>query len=269
MNPPAAVQTSPLLELYEPFFQYLCRLNRAGRVAAGSGKSTGNTGFITAQSVAASRTASARGMHLSTSAVKAELKALLASLQQRAAGDFRLAEQVRKLELPVKFFADSYIADSRLPFAREWNDDRLAFEVNELAGDEKFFDIVEETLRDRSAEATERLAVLYVCLGLGFTGAFPNQPELLRKMMNDIAPRVQHLIDGDPLAPICPEAYQGVDSTNLVKPESNRVVIVGLLFVCFTVAALAAFILMYTDASRAVGGALKAVKLHDPRTVLK
>jgi cytochrome bd-type quinol oxidase subunit 1 len=42
----------------------------------------------------------------------------------------------------------------------------------QLAGDEKFFDLLEETLNDSSEDASERLAVYYTCLGLGFMGMY-------------------------------------------------------------------------------------------------
>ena len=35
------------------------------------------------------------------------------------------------------------ISESSLPFAAQWNQNRLAYERNELAGDEKFFDLLE------------------------------------------------------------------------------------------------------------------------------
>jgi len=150
--------------------------------------------------------------------------------------------------------------------SREWNDNRLAYDHNELAGDEKFFDIVEDTLRDKSSEASERLAVYYVCFGIGFTGAFGSQVELLRKTMNDIAPRIQPLLESDRLGRFCEEAYASVDTTNLIEPESNYLAILGIVFACFTIAALVAFILLYSQARSSLNTALDKVKLHDLET---
>jgi hypothetical protein len=160
--------TASLLELCEPLFQYLCRLNRLGRVIAGS-TGSGNTVFLVKK--AAGPSASRGGLTLTYDSVRTELQALLQEMQRKTKDDYRLKEQFKKLELPLKFFIDSYIVESKLPLAAEWNDNRLAYEHNELAGDEKFLEIVEETLRDKSQEATERLAVYYVCFGIGFTGA--------------------------------------------------------------------------------------------------
>jgi type VI protein secretion system component VasF len=263
-----ATAKSQLLELCEPFFQYLCRLNRAGRLSAASGSTpvAGATALFTrtSEGTLASAGPSARPMQLGFSAARSEVLGILQDITRKAGGDYRLSEQVRQLELPLKFFADSFISESQLPFASEWNNSRLAYEHNELAGDEKFFDIIEETLRDKSPEASERLAVYYQCLGLGFTGAFPNQVELLRKYMNDMTPRVQPWMDKDHLAQVCPEAYRGVDSTNLIPPESNSLVIVGILFACFCVAAFVAFFTLYYQASKSLTTALEVVEQHDP-----
>lgn len=266
-----ATATSPLLELCEPFFQYLCRLNRAGRLAAASGNTpvSGATALFTKSAEGGFAAAGPRPMAMGAAAARSEILRILQDMARKASGDYRLSEQVRQVELPLKFFADSHIAESRLPFAAEWNNNRLAYDHNELAGDEKFFDIIEETLRDKSAEASERLAVYFQCLGLGFTGAFPNQVELLRKYMNDIAPRIQHLMDRDHLAQVCPEAYRGVDTTNLIPPESNNLVIVGILFGCFLVAAFVAFFTLYSQASRSLKTALEVVEQHDPAKSVK
>ena len=42
------------------------------------------------------------------------------------------------------------------------------------------FDLLEETLKESGDDAAERLAVFYVCLGLGFSGIYFQQPEFLR-----------------------------------------------------------------------------------------
>jgi len=259
---------STLLDLCEPFFQYLCRLNRAGRLSAGGNMPVpGGTALFTksAEGGMTPATPGPRPMQLTCNAARVEVLSLLQEIGRKAGGDYRLSEQFRQIELPLKFFADSYIVESKLPFASEWNDNRLAYDHNELAGDEKFFDIVEETLRDKSPEASERLAVYYLCMGLGFTGAFPNQIELLRKYMNDMAPRVQHLMDKDHLSQVCPEAYKGIDTTNLIPAESNSMVIVGILFACFVLATFVAFFSLYSQASKSLGAALQNVEQHDPQ----
>src|SRR5262245_57690520 len=90
-------------------------------------------------------------------ALRAEIVSLLDSVAKRAQEDPLLALQAQRLEMPIIFFVDSIIAESNLRSAAEWHKNRLAYSRNELAGDEKFFDLLDETMNDPSPEATERL----------------------------------------------------------------------------------------------------------------
>lgn len=246
-----------LLELTEPLFQYVCRLNRLGR--RGSSAKPGDTTYLAKSPGAAA--AGAPG--LDEVAIRAEIKALLEEMISKAARDPRLSPQLRKVELPLIFFVDSMIAESRLPFASQWNQNRLAYERQELAGDEKFFDLLEETLKESGEEAAERLAIFYVCIGLGFTGIYFKQPEFLRKTMLGIAPRIRSLVENDPSARLCPEAYQGVDSRNLVEPPSRRMVLVGLVFACFTLAVLISYGVLYREASKNLNHSIQQILQQD------
>jgi type VI protein secretion system component VasF len=241
-----------LLQLTEPLFQYICRLNRIARRSAGP-KPGVDTSFVTLTREAAAAAApamAARGVNLDYSVARSEIKALLEDMMSKAATDLRLSQQARKIELPLIFFVDSMISESSLSFAAEWNQNRLAYDRQELAGDEKFFDLLDETLKENNEDAAERLAVFYVCIGLGFTGIYFKQPEFLRKTMLGIAPRVRHLVENDQNAKMCPEAYEGVDTRNLVQPPSSRMLLVGLVFACFTFAVLISYFIMYRQASK-------------------
>ena len=255
-----------LLQLTEPVFQYICRLNRIARRSAGARRTGDTTTFaaLTREAAAAAApTVSAPGVSLDYSVARSEVKALLEDMMAKAASDARLSQQARKIELPLIFFVDSMISESRLPFAAEWNQNRLAYDRQELAGDEKFFDLLDETLKENGEDAIERLAVFYVCIGLGFTGIYFKQPEFLRKTMLSIAPRVRSLVENDQNARICPETYEGVDTRNLVQPPSSRMVIVGLLFAGFTLAVLISYFVMYRQASRNLNNSIEDVLRQD------
>jgi|SRR5579859_3209452 len=248
-----------LLELTEPIFQYICRLNRIAR--RGPTAKAGDTSFVPKTPAAVA--AAARGAALDDVVARAEIKALLEDMMSKAATDMRLSQQARKIELPLIFFIDSMISEGTLPFAAQWNQNRLAYERQELAGDEKFFDLLDETLKENGEDAAERLAVFYICIGLGFTGIYFKQPEFLRKTMLSIAPRIRHLVENDQTARICPEAYQGVDTRNLVQPPSSRMVFVGLIFACFTAAVLISYIIMYRQASKNLNNSIEEVLRQD------
>lgn len=250
-----------LPELIEPLFQYICRLNRLAR-KSGAGGSTGETALFT-------RAGLSRSATLSYDVVRAEIRALFEDMQQKSAGDFRLNTQFKKLEMPLLFFVDSLIAESGLPFAAQWNQNRLAYDRNELAGDEKLFDLLEEDLKDSSEEASERLAIYYQCLGLGFCGMYFKQPEYLRGKMQQIAPRIRRWLDADEAARICADAYEGVDTRDLTQRPSHKLLVIGIIFLCFTFAALVSYVYLYRQASHELNQSLSEVLKHDLNTAAK
>jgi type IV/VI secretion system ImpK/VasF family protein len=209
-----------LLDLYEDIFQYVCRLNRAAKTPA----------------------------HPDFARVRSEIKDLLERPVRSTASDVRLSNQVKRLELPVLFFIDNLICTSRLKFAPQWAEKRLASERNELAGDERFFDLLEQDLPDTSEEAAERLAVYYVCLGLGFTGMYVTQPEKIRSYMDQIFPRVRQWIDSDPRTKINEEAYRYTDSRVLTEPPSKRILLVAVIFLFVSLSVLIVYYALYAKA---------------------
>jgi len=243
-----------LLELTEPIFQYACRLNRLGRKAGGT--SSGDTSFI-ARSPAAPNVPKLASLDYAV--VRSEVKAMFEDMVAKSNSDIRLNAQIQKMELPLLFFIDSMISESTLPFAAQWNQSRLAYDRNELAGDEKFFDLLEDTMKDSSEDASERLAVFYNCVGLGFSGIYFRQPEYLRKTMLTIAPRIRHLVEADQTAKICPDAYEGIDSRNLVQPPSSRMVFVGILFLCFILSVLITYVFLYRSASKSLSNSMEEI----------
>jgi len=218
-----------LLELCEPLFLYVCRLNRSSR----------------------------KGGHHDLSQVRAEIKVILDDVRSKAASDGRLTELHEKTEMVLIFFVDFMIKESTLPFAREWRE--LAFERKELAGDEKFFDLLDEALADPSAAATERLAVFYTCMGLGFTGIYTGQPEYLRKMMLQCSARIRDKIDSDLMARICPEAYQHVDTSDLVQPPGSKLLGIFITLICLIAVLFVSNIFLFKWSVEDLTNALDAI----------
>ena len=244
-----------LLELAEPLFQYICRLNRLAR-RSGAG-ARGDTVFMT-------KSGPSRASSLDYAVVRSEVKGMIEEFLQKGGQDPRLSSQSKKMELPLIFFLDSMVAESSLPFAAQWNQNRMAYERNELAGDEKFFDLLEAELKESGEDVAERLALFYVCLGLGFTGIYFRQPEYLRKSMLTIAPRIRQWMEGDQMARICPEAYEGVDTRNLVQPPGSKLVFIALLFLCFSLAMIGTYFLLYRQASKDLSSAFEQILQQNP-----
>src|SRR5580704_12792949 len=221
------------LELCEPIFTKVCVLNRLGR----------NQGGL-----------------LQYEQLRLEIEQLLARTQQSAEADPVLRVQWQKLELPMIFFVDSMISESGLAVASTWNRSRLAYDRKELAGDEKFFDLLDETLNDASDEASQRLLVFYTCIGLGFTGWYAGQSEYLRGKMLDISQRIRSAMETDKTVRICPETYLNVDTRDLVQPPASKLGGIAIVFagLCLIVVTVEAYLfhaasLSLTDSLTAIG----------------
>ena len=180
-------------ELAEPLFTYVCRVNRLAR----------------------------KGAEPEMAQVRAELTARLNQIQQQAATDAELKQQFDpegkgKLLLVLAFFADNFVYESALSYANRWQS--LARELyNELAGDERFFDLLDETLADGSEQATDRVEVFYTCMGLGFAGLYTGQHDYLRKKMLEMSARLRKRGMTDDGGRLCPEAYEHVDNSDLIE----------------------------------------------------
>jgi type IV/VI secretion system ImpK/VasF family protein len=226
-----------LLELTEPLFQYVCMLNRIAR----------NPG----------------GEDLTMEALRPAILQIFADMAEQAEERERLATQYRRMEMPLIFFVDSMIAESQLSLAPTWNKNRLAYERNELAGDEKFFDFLDETLAEKGSEADERLEVYYACLGLGFQGWYAGQPEYLRKKMNEASQRIGRVFDPDQRARICPEAYEYTDTRDLVERPGVKLATIAIMFAGFCAIVLAVNFSLFQTASQELASSLREILAHD------
>jgi len=224
-----------LLELCEPLFQHICRLNRSGR----------------------------KGGTFEPTFVRAEIKKLFDDMRRKASEDPTLTSQYDKIEMPLIFFVDFMIKESALPFARQWEE--MAYEHNELAGDEKLFDLLDETLADPSQAATERLAVFYTAIGLGFTGWYTGQPEYLRKKMLEIAARVRGIMDVDEETRICPEAYEHVDTSDLIQPPGMKLLGIFLALIGMSVVVFVANFLLFRTTASGLQDALREIIAHEAK----
>ena len=208
-----------LLEVCEELFQYVCRLNRSAR----------------------------KGAPMEPAMVRSDIKTTLSRVRSKAGSDPLLAQQYDKVERPLIYFVDFMIEESSLPFASEWKGSRLQneyFSVND--GDEHFFDMLDETLRDNSREATERLRVFYTCLGLGFTGFYAGQPEYLRRKMMEMNARLRDIMDTEAGARIVPEAYEHTDTSDLVQPPTRSLVslVIAMCVVLVTLVVTSVYLYM-------------------------
>jgi type VI protein secretion system component VasF len=224
-----------VLELCEPLFKKVCLLNRVGREGASLSSA------------------------IELEKLRFEIKELFADLEKKASAQPGLGVLWQKLELPLIFFADSMIAECGLAVSTAWHHNRLAYERKELAGDEKFFDLLDETLNDPSEEATERLKIFYTCLGLGFSGWYAGQPEYLRGKMLDISHRIRPAMDTDQSTRICPEAYIGVDTRDLIQRPGLSIAAIAIIFVGLCLIVLTVETYLFRAASLSLTDSVTAI----------
>jgi type VI secretion system protein ImpK len=219
-----------LLELCEPLFQYICFLNRSAK----------------------------KGAHPDMGPVESEIEGILADMRQKASTTTGLLEQFEKIELPLLGFVDNMICESQLSFARDWP--RLAAkQKGELAMDEKFFEILGDTMAEKSTSATERLAVYYTCMGLGFTGWHIGNPDELRRLMRQIEPRIRPLTDSEDRTRVTPDAYKSVNGDDLVEPPAAPVTRILIALFGLIIVVLVANGVLYKSRTKKLSQALEKI----------
>ena len=218
-----------LVSLCEPLFQYVCRLNRSA----------------------------AKGCTLPLERVRSDIQRLFEEMRQEASSRPDLTAQYEKIKLPLVFFVDSLIRESDLSFRMDWIP--MACDFNELAGDEKFFELLEIELADASDGAAERLAVYYVCLGLGFTGLHTGEPDVIRRLTSRISGRISRFMDADVRARICPQAYEHTDSRDFTEPPGTKLVGIGIALVGLLIVWFVAYFLLFYSVSNRITGHLDTI----------
>ena len=108
-----------------------------------------------------------------------EITGLLEEARRKASRDLLLEQEFIWMEKPLVFFIDYMVKEGRFPFRTEWWE--LSRNYDELSGDEKFFDLLTETLNH--PDYTNSFALFYVMLGLGFDGVYRYKHDYVEKFM--------------------------------------------------------------------------------------
>ena len=220
-------------ELCEPLFLRICVITRAAR----------------------------QGGNLQFEKVRGDVERVLDQMRSRAMSEQPLRAQYEKVELALLLFVDSAIADSGPPLAEEWNRKRLASERGEPVANDRFWALLDETLRDESAEGTERLAVFYTCIGLGFGRARAADPERARQKMLLCLERLKDTVDGDLHGRLCPDAYRRADTRDLSTPLCQKAIGVGVVLLAGIGVALSILLAVLGVAWLVAGRASDGVKM--------
>ncbi|MDR1468077.1 MAG: DotU family type IV/VI secretion system protein [Spirochaetaceae bacterium] len=110
-----------------------------------------------------------------------------------------LQEAFSVIEKPLVFFIDYMVREGRFSFRYDWQ--ILARSYNELSGDEKFFDLLENTLNDPDAKNATDL--FFVMLGLGFDGIHRKNQAYIQQCMASCAQKAKadFAVLSEPIAP--------------------------------------------------------------------
>ncbi|MCR5084854.1 MAG: DotU family type IV/VI secretion system protein [Succinivibrionaceae bacterium] len=100
--------------------------------------------------------------------------------------------QYSVVERPVIFFLDYTLKEAGFSFSREHRE--LARDFNELSGDEKFFDLLDDCLERN--DDPDVLRLFYTMLGLGFDGCFKRERQTVLSYMQKCAERLRIVADG-------------------------------------------------------------------------
>jgi type IV/VI secretion system ImpK/VasF family protein len=220
-----------LIELCEPAFQYICRLNYIVR----------------------------NGGEIEYTQLRRDVKEILDNIAYKAENDSALNAKYEKVKMPLVFFIDSMVVESGVGCLSQWDSNRLAHDFNELAGDEAFFDYMDRAIEQAGSEDPEVLAFYYICLGLGFTGFYFGQPELLRQKMSIIQPHIHEFGDFDLTSKICPKAYESINTANLVERPTSRILGIAILFVGLTFVVFIAVIMAFRSSAGNLNRAIEEI----------
>lgn len=220
-----------VLELCEPLFQYVCRINRSARKG---------------------------GVH-NLAVVRDEIRGIFNEMFQKSLGTPGLRDQYEKVRLPLVYFVDYMIRGSKLNATGTWKALAEEEEPPIYTGDESFFDPeLNQTMAERGESADERLAVFYTCMGLGFMGYLEGQPQKVREKMREIAARIKGMMDPENAPRICEDAYNA-DTRDLTLPPLKPLMPIVVALVGLIIVLLASNAYLYHTGSKELSQHLKKV----------
>jgi type VI protein secretion system component VasF len=135
--------------------------------------------------------------------LREDIENVLEDARLQASADLGLSREYERVERPLVFFIDFMVKEGNFPFSRDWRE--LGRNYNELSGDEKFFNLLSDALRDTKAHNT--IPLFYTMLGLGFEGAYIQDHKFIEKTMKECAARFPGELDirEEPLVAVATE----------------------------------------------------------------
>ncbi len=172
------------------------------------------------------------GAPITAKSLKGELRRIMEQIRTDCENKPALKRDFERIERPLVFFIDYTIKEGGLPFSADWVE--LARDYNELSGDEKFFDMLSDTLEDPDAKS--RLYLFYLMLGYGFDGCHCGEGDFLERKMRLCATRFPTL---NPVS--AKELFESAGEGGVRMPHPRRM----LAFVTFVAVVFAALSLAF------------------------
>jgi type VI protein secretion system component VasF len=108
-----------------------------------------------------------------------DIMGLMMEAGKKSRRDPRLEREFIWIEKPLVFFIDYMVKEGRFAFRDDWRE--LSRNYNELSGDEKFFDLLNETLN--YPDFNNSFILFYSMLGLGFDGVYRYNRKYIEQCM--------------------------------------------------------------------------------------
>lgn len=179
-----------------------------------------------------------------------EIRSDLNLIRQKAAAYPVLAQQYQVVEKPLVFFIDYIIKEGGFSFSGSYRE--LARNFNELSGDDKFFDLLDEAVKTN--EDQEIIRVFYLLIGLGFDGYYKRRRAEIVELMQKTSALLPKAADFNiqKITPdIVAEEHKVRDGARWYqKPRSWLIAALALTLVAFLVnlAALSSSVSGFTHA---------------------
>lgn len=108
-------------------------------------------------------------------------------IEQQCANNLELKRAYADIERPLYFFIDYFVHENKLSFYREFRG--LGRRINEFSGDEKFFELLDISLKENYAN--DKNYVFFLFMALGFQGSHKGDAIKLRYYMHALGTRLE------------------------------------------------------------------------------
>jgi type VI protein secretion system component VasF len=236
-----------LMELCEPVFLEICRVNRQMRQPD-------------------------RGGPLEPVKVRADFRRTLEEARSRAGGQLGMDSQFAKVEPALVALMDDVVKTGPVSWRQDWKS--MYEESFNAAYMDDFYTKLEELIAEPPSEVNrDRMAVFYTCLGLGFMGKARLDGDdrgLPRRRMSEMrASRIAELVEQTTERPLLPEITTIVDRRQFIRPSTDPLIPAAIALVVMTLGLILGTMYLYSEGKRGLSTPLEQIRAMDEREAIK